>query len=67
MADRLFFEMYCFERNDFIKIEETSGTSHRTHTRKNRYSIHPFITTAVFLRRLSTPARWCDIEHIFYR
>eukprot|EP00171_Calliarthron_tuberculosum_P002573 IDg2573t1 len=37
----------------------------RTHTRRNRFSVTPLLSTCVILRRMATPARWKDLEYLF--
>jgi hypothetical protein len=33
--------------------------------KRNRYSVTPFLTACVVLRRLATPCRWSDLEILF--
>jgi hypothetical protein len=34
-------------------------------TSRNRYAVTPMLACCVVLRRLATPARWSDLEHLF--
>lgn len=67
ITDRAFLQMFRFTRRQFGKISEVLGLLDRSHTEMNRYAVDGIISTAIVLRRLSSPARCVDLERFFYR
>lgn len=67
LTDRAFLELFRFRRKEFERLSEVVGFQDGTHTKKNRYAVDPIFSTAIVLRRLASPARWCDLNNLFFR
>ena len=65
-TDSCCLSMFRFTKDDLRRVVKTIGWV-GTHTQRNRYACDSLMVTCVLLRRLTTPARWRDMEFTFGR
>lgn len=57
---------FRFRKVDVMRmIDAVSWPPFKSHTCRNRFAVTPLLATCIILRRLSSPARWKDLEMLF--
>lgn len=59
-------QLFRFRRTDIMRLVPIiAWPPTQRRTRYNGYATDPLMATCIVLRRLATPARWCDLELLF--
>lgn len=67
LTDRACVTLFRFKRSDLSRIATAiAWPTTQPHTSRNRYAVCPMLVACLLLRRMASPARWNDLELLFY-
>jgi len=68
LTDAMSLSLFRFRKEDVVRmVRAIAWPGQWTKTKRNRYACDPILVTCLILRRVSSPARWVDMEVLFGR